>query len=68
MVRLQPPEPDASEEQQEKPVAVLGIDLGVRKAACATLITEKKTGETRYFRQPVKARLIERYDRMVASH
>ncbi|MHA1929040.1 MAG: hypothetical protein ACTSV2_10750, partial [Candidatus Thorarchaeota archaeon] len=33
------------------PVAILGIDLGIEKAACSTLLTPEKTRETLYFVQ-----------------
>jgi transposase len=48
-------------------VAILGIDLGIRKAACSTLLTPEKTRETRYFVQREKVKLIEKYDRFVAT-
>jgi transposase len=38
-----------SEMSNELPVAVLGIDLGIKKAACTTLVTPEKVRETRYF-------------------
>lgn len=49
------------------PPAVLGIDLGIEKAACATLVTPEKVGETRYFRQKDKVKIIKRYDQLVAD-
>ncbi len=49
------------------PVAILGIDLGIEKAACSTLLTPEKTRETRYFTQKEKAGAIKRYDRHVAD-
>jgi transposase len=48
------------------PPAVLGIDLGIEKAACATLVTPTKVSETRYFKQQDKAQVIKKYDRLVA--
>ncbi len=63
-VRLTPSE---SQRTEHSPPAVLGIDLGIRKAACATLITEQGVSVTRYFYQREKAELIEKYDRRVAS-
>lgn len=44
------------------PIAVLGIDLGIEKAVCTTLVTPEKVRETRYFRQEDKIRVIKRYD------
>ncbi len=35
-------------EDHQLPDAVLGIDLGVKKAACTTLLTEKKVSETNH--------------------
>ena len=48
------------------PLAVLGIDLGIEKAACTTLVTPEKVRETRYFVQKDKVQLIKRYDERVA--
>lgn len=47
--------------------AVLGIDLGIKKAVCTTLLTEKRISETRYFSQPDKIRRLERLDELVSS-
>ncbi|MFX1265800.1 MAG: RNA-guided endonuclease TnpB family protein [Promethearchaeota archaeon] len=49
------------------PPAVLGIDLGIRKAACTSLVTPHKVQETRYFVQRDKVQAIEQYDRLVAK-
>jgi transposase len=49
------------------PVAILGIDLGVEKAACSTLLTPEKTRETRYFTQKDKIHSIRKYDKLVAD-
>jgi len=49
------------------PPAVLGIDLGIKKAACTALITPEKVRETRYFVQQDKANAIEKYDQLVAE-
>ncbi|MHA2027203.1 MAG: RNA-guided endonuclease TnpB family protein [Candidatus Thorarchaeota archaeon] len=49
------------------PVAILGIDLGIEKAACSTLLTPEKTRETRYFIQKDKVKVIKHYDRLVAD-
>ncbi|MFW9770098.1 MAG: zinc ribbon domain-containing protein, partial [Candidatus Thorarchaeota archaeon] len=49
------------------PVAILGIDLGIEKAACSTLLTPEKTRETRYFIQKEKVKVIKKYDRLVAN-
>ncbi|MDF1538397.1 MAG: transposase [Candidatus Thorarchaeota archaeon] len=57
--------PDAPDD--ELPVAVLGIDLGIEKAACTTLLTPEKARETRYFVQKEKATAIKNYDRLIAD-
>ena len=49
------------------PPAVLGIDLGIKKAACTALVTPEKVQETRYFVQQDKAKTIEKYDQLVAD-
>ena len=49
------------------PPAVLGIDLGIEKAACTTLVTPEKVRETRYFKQKDKVEIIKRYDQLVAD-
>lgn len=49
------------------PVAVLGFDLGIKKAACASLVTSEKVRETRFFIQKEKRENIEKYDRLVAE-
>ncbi len=53
--------------EQNLPVAILGIDLGIEKAACSTLLTPEKTRETRYFVQSDKVANIKRHDRLVAD-
>lgn len=54
-------------QREEGPVAILGIDLGVEKAICSTLLTPEKTRETRYFVQKEKVNVIRKYDRLVAD-
>ncbi|MHA1769717.1 MAG: zinc ribbon domain-containing protein [Candidatus Thorarchaeota archaeon] len=58
---------DEDVHEDELPVAILGIDLGIKKAACSTLLTPEKTRETRYFIQRDKVRVIKKYDRLVAD-
>jgi transposase len=48
------------------PPAVLGIDLGIEKAACATLVTPTKVSETRYFKQKDKLEVLRKYEQLVA--
>jgi transposase len=62
-VRVDVPEPPTS----LLPFAVIGIDLGIMKAACATLVTPEKVRETRYFVQKDKVRIIRNLDRLVAD-
>ncbi len=49
------------------PPAVLGIDLGVKKAACTTLVTPQKVSETRYFVQKEKVQILVKYDELVGQ-
>jgi len=49
------------------PVAILGIDLGIEKAACSTLLTPEKTRETRYFIQKDRVKIIKKYDGLIAD-
>jgi IS605 OrfB family transposase len=51
----------------EIPVAILGIDLGIEKAVCSTLLTPEKVRETRYFVQEEKVKTIKKYDSLVAD-
>jgi transposase len=62
-VRVDIPDHDPS----HLPPAVLGIDLGVKKAACSVLVTPKKVRETQYFVQEDKAQRLEDLDRYVAK-
>ncbi len=58
---------ETPEVSDENPPAVLGIDLGIEKAVCTTLVTPEKVRETRYFTQQKKVRLLKQYDDRVAS-
>ncbi len=49
------------------PVAVLGIDLGIEKAACTSLVTPEKVRETRFFVQEDKVNILRKYDRLVSE-
>ena len=53
--------------EETLPIAILGIDLGIEKAACSTLLTPEKTRETRYFVQREKVENIKKYDKHVAE-
>ncbi len=59
--------PIDSSSQECLPVAILGIDLGIEKAACTTLLTPEKTRETCYFVQKEKVTVIKKFDRLVAN-
>ncbi len=59
--------PSCEEDENDLPVAILGIDLGIEKAACSTLLTPEKTRESRFFVQKEKVKRIKRYDRLVAA-
>ncbi|TET11615.1 MAG: hypothetical protein E3J86_02555 [Candidatus Thorarchaeota archaeon] len=54
-------------QNENLPVAILGIDLGIEKAACSTILTPEKTRETRYFVQREKVKLIKKYDGLVSD-
>ncbi len=62
-VRVETPE----QPTDNLPLAVLGMDLGIEKAACTTLVTPTKVRETRYFVQRDKVKVIKKYDRQVAN-
>ncbi|MFW9849992.1 MAG: RNA-guided endonuclease TnpB family protein [Candidatus Thorarchaeota archaeon] len=50
-----------------KPPAVIGIDLGIKKAACSVVLTREGVRQIRYWTQKDKVKLIEKYDQHVAS-
>ncbi|RLI59880.1 MAG: hypothetical protein DRO87_01655 [Candidatus Thorarchaeota archaeon] len=52
---------------RDRPPAVIGIDLGIKKAVCSAVLTQKGLRHIRYWTDREKARHIERYDKMVAS-
>lgn len=56
--------PDVSE---TLPPAVIGIDLGIEKAACVSLLTPERVRETRFFRQGEKVERIKALDNQVAG-
>ncbi|MGV9169367.1 MAG: RNA-guided endonuclease TnpB family protein [Promethearchaeia archaeon] len=51
----------------ENPPAVMGIDLGIKKAVCSAVLTQDGLKHVRYWTQHEKAERIEKYDDMVAS-
>lgn len=50
-----------------KPPAVIGIDLGIEKAACSIVLTREGVRQIRYWTQRDKVKLIKKYDHQVAS-
>jgi transposase len=54
-------------QRDDLPFAILGIDLGIRKAVCSTLLTPEKTRESRFFVQKEKLQHIKRFDELVAD-
>ncbi len=54
-------------ESKSKSPAVIGIDLGIKKAVCSVVLTQKGLRHVRFWTDREKARHIERYDRMVGS-
>ncbi|MFO7837219.1 MAG: transposase [Candidatus Thorarchaeota archaeon] len=62
-VRIDKPEPP----DDDLPEAVLGIDLGIEKAACTSLVTPQKVRETRYLVQEDKVKRIKQLDDQVAQ-
>lgn len=61
-VRVQTPNPP----NDSLPPAVLGIDLGIKKAACTTFVTPKKVRETKYFKQKEKFESLKKLDTQVS--
>jgi IS605 OrfB family transposase len=55
------------EKATSKPPAVIGIDLGIKKAVCSVVLTQNGLRQVRFWTDNEKASQIERYDRMVAS-
>lgn len=56
-----------SAEGGSKPPAVIGIDLGIKKAVCSVVITRDGLRQVRFWTDREKAKQIERYDRIVDS-
>jgi len=50
-----------------RPPAILSIDLGINKAACSVLLTQKRYKQVRYWKQDDKLRQIKKLDERVAS-
>ena len=59
--------PEVKSNISSLPPAVIGIDLGVRKAVCSVLLTPNGLKHVRYWTQKDKVRQIEQYDSLVAS-
>jgi IS605 OrfB family transposase len=62
-VKLKPEPVDTT----SKPPAVIGIDLGIKKAVCSVVLTQKGMKHVQFWTQKDKAQQIERYDQMIAS-
>jgi len=54
-------------DSSNQPTAVLGIDLGIEKAACTVLLTKQGYKHVRYWKQRDKLRRMKHYDQIVAS-
>ncbi len=52
---------------EQRPPAVIGIDLGIKKAVCSVVLTQSGFRQVRFWTDCEKAKQIERYDGMVAS-
>lgn len=59
--------PEVKQNTSSLPPAVIGIDLGVRKAVCSVLLTTNGLKQVRYWTQKDKVQQIEHYDSLVAS-
>jgi len=54
-------------DNKTNPPAVIGIDLGIKKAVCSVVLIKKGLRHVKYWTDREKARHIERYDKMVGS-
>ncbi|TXT56942.1 MAG: hypothetical protein BAJATHORv1_20540 [Candidatus Thorarchaeota archaeon] len=61
-----PEQKETCSNPSEKPLAVLGIDLGISKAACTVLLKKDKSVRVRYFKSE-KHRYIRKHDRRISS-
>ncbi|MHA1138351.1 MAG: RNA-guided endonuclease InsQ/TnpB family protein [Candidatus Thorarchaeota archaeon] len=59
--------PEVKSNTASLPTAVIGIDLGVRKAVCSVLLTSAGLKDVRYWTQKEKVQQIEHYDSIVSS-
>lgn len=59
--------PEDQSDTSSLPPAVIGIDLGVRKAVCSVLLTSDGIRQARYWIQKEKVQQMEHYDSVVAS-
>ncbi len=57
----------SSVDSTSKPPAVIGIDLGIKKAVCSVVLTQDGLRHVRFWTDKEKASKIGQYDRMVAS-
>lgn len=54
-------------EPAENPPAVLSIDLGINKAACSVLLTQRGYKQVRYWKQEDKLKRMKQLDKQIAS-
>jgi IS605 OrfB family transposase len=52
---------------EHKPPAVIGIDLGIKKAVCSVVLTRNGLRHVQYWTDRNKVKHIERYDRLVGT-
>ncbi len=52
---------------KKKPLAVMGVDLGISNAACAVVFTNEGVHHVRYFHQQGKDTSLSRYEKRIAS-
>jgi len=58
---------DVPQVSESLPPAVIGIDLGIEKAACVSLLTPERVRETRFFKQDEKIQQIKTLDKQVSN-
>jgi transposase len=57
----------AFKSSEKKPMAVLGVDLGISKAACGVVIAQDGIHHVRYFYQKGKIESLAKFDRRLSS-
>jgi IS605 OrfB family transposase len=56
-----------TKDETKKPLAVVGIDLGIEKTACTVLLTKSGYRYVRYWKQLDKLKMMTKYDEQIAS-